>query len=62
VTVEVASDVRSVVAVHFRRGERAAIERAASAAGQPLAKYIRNAAAKAARLRSRGGRAQTSSP
>jgi hypothetical protein len=50
VTVDVSPDVRSVVPVRFRRGELASIERAADAAGQLVASYIRWAATTAARL------------
>lgn len=48
VPAEYASEVRSVVSVRFSRGELDSIAAAATAAGQPLSTYIRNAALAAA--------------
>jgi hypothetical protein len=44
VPAEYAAEVRSVVSVRFSRGELQGIAAAASAAGQALSTYIRNAA------------------
>lgn len=45
---EPAAEIRSVVSVRFGRGELDDIAAAATAAGQPLSTYIRNAALAAA--------------
>jgi hypothetical protein len=44
VPVEHAPEIRSVVSVRFSRGELDGIAAAATAAGQPVSTYIRNAA------------------
>jgi hypothetical protein len=44
VPMEQAPEIRSVVSVRFSRGELDGIAAAAAAAGQPVSRYIRNAA------------------